>query len=383
MDINNKDHFERGMYIHVPFCKYICKYCDFCKKFTKNFDHSEYIDALISEFRHVYENDSKIDTIYIGGGTPSALNYDQLVRLLVFINDNIDTRNVTEFSFECNPDDIDDKLLTLLQDSGVNRLSIGVQSLNDNILKNVNRNHTVEDVERTITLAGKYFNNISIDLMFNLPGQSIEDIKDSFTFIKRHSDVITHISYYSLILENNTVLGINNFENFSDDEEDEIYKLIQEELKSLGYEQYEISNFCKNSFESKHNMKYWSGSEYYGIGLGASQYICKHRTTNTRSMKRYIENINMKNYEENIVDQEFIDKEEEIKEKIIFNLRTKKGIESDILSILLKEDDPVLEYLIENVSDKRISIRQEYYFISNQIIIEFLERYDDYLVYKQ
>ncbi len=355
---------KQGLYIHIPFCKYICKYCDFCKKYSKSFDNKIYIDSLIKELIMYKEYFENIDSIYIGGGTPTSIDISLLNKLLNFLNENIDMSKVKEFTIEANPDDVDEELTNLLVEKKVNRVSLGVQSLNDEILKEVNREHTKKDVQNAIDILSSKIDNISIDLMFNLPNQNKEDIKDTFSFLRKNSEKIKHVSYYSLILEENTILYNENFKGIDEDIESDIYKLIQKNLEDLFYRQYEISNFAKESYESFHNKKYWELKEYIGVGLSASSYINGKRYTTTRSIKDYLENIKKGQF--SIIYEEIIDEEEDKKEKIIFGLRTKKGIDKDVN---ITKD--LMKYLL--IEDGKISIKKEYFFLSNFIILKILE----------
>lgn len=359
-----------GLYIHIPFCKYICKYCDFCKKFVNTYDHTDYVEALIFEMDFKITDFSQIKTIYIGGGTPSALDEKALILLLNYLSEKINMKNIIEYTFEANPDDIKTKLVKILNINGINRISLGVQTLNDEILKDVGRLHTKQDVVNSLEIIHPIIKNISLDLIFNLPNQTFIDIEDTFNFISKYSNKINHISYYSLILENNTIFKFQEIENFNEDEEDIIYKLIQSKLKTLGYHQYEISNYSKENKESIHNLNYWNGSEYFGIGIGASQYFNKIRSTNTKSIKKYVENINNGFHEQIIFEKENINDKEEVYETIMLCLRTKFGISKKFVEENnLKLDE---EYIEE--TNFCFRIKAKYLFLSNNIIIELLEQ---------
>ncbi len=356
-----------GLYIHIPFCKYICKYCDFCKKYNHSFDNEKYINSLINELEMYSDKFQYIDSIYIGGGTPTSLEFSLLNKLLTYLNNNIDMQKVEEFTIEANPDDINVELVDLLVKKKINRVSLGVQSLNDKILKSVKREHTGEDVQKAIDILSAKIENISIDLIFNLPTQKKGDIEESFSFVKKNENSIKHISYYSLILEENTVLFNEKFEGLNEDKESDMYKFIQKKLLELSYKQYEISNFSKKGYESYHNKKYWELKEYIGVGLSASSYVLKKRYTNTRSMNDYLKYI--KKGELPIIDEEFIDEKENKKEQIIFGLRTKDGISNDI-----ELSDELIKYF--DIEEGKISIKKEYLFLSNWIILEVLELND-------
>lgn len=360
-----------GLYIHIPFCKYICKYCDFCKKYIKNYDTSSYVDSLILNLKMYEDYFYNISTIYIGGGTPSSLPLKDIEKLLKFLNNNINLTEVEEFTIEANPDDISEDLLHILSKYQINRMSLGVQSLNNKILKEIGRDHTKEDVENVINLIPKYIDNLNVDLMFNLPLQNKTDIQLDLDFIEKNQENITHISYYSLILEENTILYNQNFMHFSEDEEDDIYKYIQSKLKVIGYNQYEISNYAKEGFLSRHNMKYWTRGEYIGVGLGASGFLNNQRYTVTRSYQDYISS--SLNGKIELLEEELIDSKEEIEEIIMLGLRTNVGIHKKILiDNNIKVQD---EYFIEQ--GENIIINPKYYFLSNEIILNILEKLDN------
>lgn len=355
---------KKGLYIHIPFCKYICHYCDFCKKHLNVYNKKEYMKLLIKELSLYKKEFHLIDSIYIGGGTPSALNNDELKILLDYLNENININYVKEFTIEINPDDVNEKLIDLLSGSNINRISLGVQSLNNDTLKMVNRNYTKQDVFKAIKLLSSSFDNISVDLMFNLPNQNKNDILESINFLKENKNSIKHVSFYSLILEENTVLYNKNFSNLDEESESEYYKFIQENLLKEGFDQYEISNFAQKGYESYHNKKYWSLEEYIGVGLSASSYLNSYRYTSTRSLKEYENGLLYGN--EYIVEKEFINEKEHLKEQIIFGLRTTKGIKNNI-----KLNSKVKKFL--DVEGENIKIKRENFFLSNQIILDILD----------
>ncbi len=357
-----------GLYIHIPFCKYICTYCDFCKKLIKHYETSKYVDSLIMELNKYKDDFSNIDTIYIGGGTPTALPQNELQRIFDYLNSYINMEQIKEFTIEANPDDIVSyEYVSFLKKANINRISLGVQSINNNILSKINRGHTNENVKQAITLATRQIKNVSIDLMFNLPNQTTAHIEETLNFVSKYKDYIKHISYYSLIFEEDTVLFNSNFENLSPDEESEIYKLIQVRLETLGYTQYEISNYAQDGYESKHNLKYWNLDQYIGVGLGASSFLNKSRFTNTCSYEGYCQGVNTNNH---IVDVEVITPKENLIESIILGLRTTKGIKQDIL--VENKIEISNEYFKEEGS--YVAIKPEFFFISNQIILEILEK---------
>ena len=264
----------RGLYIHIPFCKSICNYCDFTKLVSSNENQEKYINRLLDEIDY-YDNELKnIDTVYIGGGTPNSLPLNLLEKLLIKIKPILEKS--IESSIELNPEFINKDLVNLLTKYKINRVSIGVESFNDTILESINRKHKKADVINSIKLLKENnINNINIDLIYGLPNQRLEDIKNDLNIF--YALNIPHISYYSLILEDKTVFSylIKNkkLELPDDDLVADMYDYISNDLEKNSYKHYEISNYSKAGFESKHNLLYWNQDEYVGVGLGASGFI--------------------------------------------------------------------------------------------------------------
>ncbi len=274
-----------SVYIHIPFCDKICSYCDFIKVFYNEKYIEEYLLALEEEINNNY-NGEKIETIYIGGGTPTSLKISELKKLFnilkIFkLNDNY------EFTVECNIESLTKEKLDLLKKNNVNRLSIGIQTFNEKNLKYLNRFHTKEEVFAKIKYAKDIgFNNINIDLIYALKNETLDDLKKDIDLFLELD--INHISTYSLIIEPHTKLYIYNENNIDDDLDYEMYKYICKKLKENNFIHYEISNFSKRGFESKHNLTYWNNLQYYGFGLGASGFINNIRYTNTKNMNKYL-----------------------------------------------------------------------------------------------
>ena len=283
-----------GLYIHIPFCKAICTYCDFAKEVASSDKQDAYLNALNKEFEYYQDALKNVKTIYIGGGTPSALSDIQLNTLFTIINTYVNTKNVIEYTIEANPNDITLAKANLFKKNGINRVSLGVQTFNEKILKVLNRKHVNEDVYNGLKLLqDAAIHNINIDLIFNLPYQSIDNVKED---LKAATQLpITHISYYSLIVEENTKLyyDIQNKKLTLNDEdiEGEMYETIIDTLTSTHFDQYEISNYAKKGYQSKHNLVYWKNEDYIGIGAGSHGKYLNERYYNTRSVKFYIENV--------------------------------------------------------------------------------------------
>ena len=357
----------KSIYIHIPFCKKICTYCDFCKSFYNKEYVNKYLDSLQKEITSTYKNEC-VETIYIGGGTPSCLDIDELNKLFKIIN-IIDKDNLKEFTIECNIEDIDEEKLKLFKDNHINRISIGLQTTKKEILKTMNRSINIDVLEK-INLVKKYFNNINIDLMYGFINQDINDIDKDIDLIIDLG--ITHISTYSLILEENTKLYINKYSRINDDKDYEIYKYICEKLEENGYIHYEISNFCKKGYESKHNLCYWNNEHYYGFGLGSSGYIDNTRYTNTRSINKYLNN-------EYILDKEYIDLKSNMEYEMILGLRKLEGVNKDKFynkfSKNIEDIFDIIDMKNKNLledKDGYIRIPKDKLYIENSMLINFV-----------
>lgn len=350
-----------SVYIHIPFCENICKYCDFSKMYYNDEIVSKYLISLENEINSNYKSES-LKSLYIGGGTPSSLNkkhLEELFDILSVFNFN----NSYEFTFECNIEDIDKELLIFLKNNRVNRLSIGVQSFNKRILDILGRNYC-DDCFDKINLCKKYFTNINIDLMYGINGESINDLKDD---LDKYLELdIPHISIYSLILEDNTMLKVNNYVELDDDITREMYELITETLKDNGYIHYEISNFSKEGYSSIHNLTYWNNDKYYGFGLGASGYIDNIRYTNTRSINKYLDN-------DYLYDKEIIDKKLDMSYFMILGLRKIKGVSE--LDFYKRYNTKIRDvFNVDNLSykDGYYYIDEDKLFIENSILVDFV-----------
>ena len=311
-------------YVHIPFCTQICYYCDFSKAFIKNQPVDSYLEHLLEEFRSY--DIQKLRTLYIGGGTPTALSAPQLEVLLDGLTKNLDLSVLEELTIEANPGDLDEDKIAVLKDSAVNRVSLGVQTFDDKMLKKIGRSHLEKDIYENIDrlkLVG--FDNISIDLIYALPGQTMAQVKDNVA--KAISLDIPHMSLYSLILENHTVF-MNRMRRgklpLSKEElEAEMFEYIIAELERAGFEHYEISNFSKPEFESRHNLMYWDNAEYYGIGAGASGYVDGVRYKNHGPIRHYLSAVETGNAR---ITEEHLSQKEQMEEEMFLGLRKKSGV---------------------------------------------------------
>ena len=311
-------------YVHIPFCTQICYYCDFSKVFIKNQPVDAYLEHLIQETRS-YEI-GKLRTLYIGGGTPTALSAQQLAYLLTELPKVMDLSEVEEFTIEANPGDLDPDKIAVLKDSQVNRVSLGVQTFDNKMLKKIGRSHQEQDIYDNIRhLKQAGFDNISIDLIYALPGQTMDQVKENVA--KAINLDIPHMSLYSLILENHTVF-MNRMRRGKlplpkEELEAEMFEYIIEELEKAGFEHYEISNFSKPGFESRHNLVYWDNAEYYGLGAGASGYVDGIRYKNHGPIRHYLEAIEAGKAR---ITEEHLTLEEKMEEELFLGLRKKSGV---------------------------------------------------------
>lgn len=318
---------ELGIYIHIPFCVRKCLYCDFVSYAKKENVVEKYIEALQKEILDWKKsnNDVKIKTIYIGGGTPSCIDSKFISKILNLIN----IKNAEEITIEVNPGTVNKEKLYDYKNAGINRLSIGLQSTNNELLKKIGRIHNYEQFLETYKMAREVgFNNINVDLMIGLPGQTMDDLKTSL------EDIINlnpeHISVYSLILEDETPLKKmieNNILKLPEEDlERQMYWYTKDFLKINGYNHYEISNFAKQGFYSKHNMDCWEQKEYIGFGISAHSYIDRKRFGNISNLDNYIKNCIEGGFDKNRIIEEEQDKKDEMKEYMILGLRKINGI---------------------------------------------------------
>lgn len=361
----------KSCYIHIPFCKNICSYCDFCKNYYNEKIVLEYLDALEKEVKENYKKE-KLKTIYIGGGTPSSLTKKALDKLFKITN-NFLLEEIYEFTFECNYEDITDELLSTLKQNKVNRISVGFQTFNERFSHILERKINKRKMIENVNLAKKYFDNINIDLMYAIGNETMDELKgDIEEFIKLD---VPHISTYALILEEHTKLKAKSYKELSDDLQSKMYYMIVDKLKENNYIHYEISNFSKKGYESKHNLTYWNNKLYYGFGAGASGFIDNTRYDNTKSIFNYIKD-KKRVYEEELSINDLM------KDEVMLNLRKTSGINkvdfNDKYNKCVNEafDYSTLKekgFLEEN--EENIYIKEEYLFVSNEIILMFMDNY--------
>tara|TARA_B110000285_G_C15115181_1_gene613627 strand:- start:499 stop:1626 length:1128 start_codon:yes stop_codon:yes gene_type:complete len=316
-----------GIYIHIPFCKKACFYCDF--HFSVSFQQKdEVVASLIKELkeRKNFIGQEEVKTIYFGGGTPSVLNAGNISEILKEAYAQYTVNDNAEITFECNPDDLSKEYLKGLKECGVNRLSIGIQSLNDESLTWMNRSHNVTQALQAIDSAAALgFRDMSIDLIYGIPMLTEDEWRQ--TLKRALAMPINHLSAYSLTLEENTpynkLVQQKKYKKPNDDEASRHFEILLEEIKLAGWENYEVSNFCKAGNYSKHNTAYWQNVKYLGIGPSAHSFDGKSRHWNVRSNKEYIQKIQAG---ESVSESEELNTKDIVNEALLTGLRTKWGV---------------------------------------------------------
>lgn len=351
-----------GIYIHIPFCKQACHYCDF--HFSTNLKfQGEMVDALHKELalQRRYLNDEKIDTIYFGGGTPSLLGAPEIGSILDTINGHFDLTALGEITLEANPDDLTQEKLNALKAVGINRLSIGIQSFDNHILKFLNRAHDATMAANSVYYARESgFENISIDLIYAIPGQ------DNSAWKRNINKAIElrpeHISSYSLTIEEKTVFGkwaLQKKLQVPDDETSASEMItLMEALEGAGYDHYEVSNFARPGYISKHNSSYWKGKRYLGIGPSAHSYDIESRQYNVSNNHLYMQSIRSGNVP---ASREILNREDKINDLILTTLRTSWG--TDLLKLRYEHDYDILAlhgpYLDRLIQGNLASVRND------------------------
>ncbi|MSB16705.1 radical SAM family heme chaperone HemW [Finegoldia magna] len=365
----------KGIYIHIPFCDYKCNYCDF-STMTKQYNRVDEYFRLLQKEITIYKNpNEKIDTIYIGGGTPNLVDSKYIKKIYTLLNKCFDLQ-IKEFTIECNPEFVTKEKIESYKSIGVDRISLGVQSFNDEYNRFLGRGHKVTDVLKSFDIIKHYIDNISIDLIFGFPNQTLESLDNDLNYIRKLAP--NHVSWYNMILEPGTKF-YKDYEdiNRNDDIEYEMYVKICKGLED--YNHYEISNFAKDDFESKHNKIYWKDENYYGFGLSSSGYI---------NQKRYTNEFFYPNYKRKIINEqkpinfsENINLEKREFEFIITNMRLKEGL--DLTEYNRKFDidlyknnknmiDKWIKERLLTLENNHLSFTNQGFFVSNTFFIDIL-----------
>ena len=319
-----------GIYIHIPFCVKKCSYCDFVSFCSDEKTWEQYTNAVVCEIENKkIENPKKVTTIYIGGGTPSLIPENYIVKIINTVKSRFKIEESAEITIEVNPGTVTEKKLVAYKNAGINRISIGLQSAEDRILKLIGRIHNYQTFLSTYNLTRNIgFENINVDLMLAIPTQTKEELLNTLNKVIELKP--NHISLYSLIVEENTeikkALEVGKLEYVDEKVEREMYWKTKRILEKNGYFHYEISNFAKRGFESKHNMDCWNQEEYIGFGIAAHSYINNKRFSNISNLEEYIKNINEENFEKNIELHENQTKQDKMKEYMMIGLRKIGGI---------------------------------------------------------
>ena len=361
-------------YIHIPFCNSICSYCDF----TKLLYHEKwiflYLESLKKEINQNYHQEP-LKTIYIGGGTPTSLN-TQALEFLFNIIDMFQKQDDYEYTVECNIESLTEEKIKIMKQHGVNRISIGIETFHLHHLKNMNRHHTKNQVQEMILTLKQYgFTNINLDFIYALPNETVKEVEED---IKNFLQLdVPHISTYSLIIEPNTIFHIQKIQPIDEDLDYEMYQTICKTLKQHGYEHYEISNFAKPNYTSKHNLTYWNNEKYYGFGLGASGYIDHIRYTNTKNFNKYCNG-------DYITEQIKMTDKMNMENEMILGLRKKEGVNEQQFE---KKYGKIITsvFPIEQLKKKGqlqiengwIKIKEEQIYLSNEILIQLLGEIDE------
>lgn len=342
---------ELSLYIHIPFCKQKCFYCDFPSYASIDYLKSDYVEALCKEIEEKAIK-YKIKSIFIGGGTPSYLETEEIIKILNSIN-KLDLSEDIEFTMECNPGALKEEKLRAMLNGGVNRISMGLQAVQNSLLKDIGRIHSFKQFEENFNLARQIgFKNINVDLMFGLPNQKVEEWKESLETIARMNP--EHISAYSLIIEEGTAFyklwERNKLILPSEEEEREMYVITKNILKNYGYHQYEISNYSKVGSECYHNKVYWKSDEYLGLGSASTSFIDGKRIKNIENVKDYIDKINSG---EDVIDDIYVNTLEDNMEEFVFmGLRMIEGINVNEFN---KRFGVTIEGIYKEVIDKNIN----------------------------
>ena len=373
----------KGIYIHIPFCRKICNYCDFYKMVVSDKFKSEYIDYLIKDIELTFDkyNIQDVNTLYIGGGTPSCLPLNLLEKLFITLLKKVELSKLEEFTIEVNPEDLTNEFVTLIKRYYVSRVSIGVQTFDIRNYSVLGRYTDYEILKHKIELLrNNNINNYSLDLIYAIPNTTLENLEKDIDLILSLKP--NHISTYSLILEEKTILYHqylkHNIEMIDEKIDAKMYELIQKKLLENDYYQYETSNFSLSGYESKHNLIYWNYDEYYGIGAAGSSFVGNKRFTRVSNIKEYYRLLDLK--EEPCDEIEILDQERLIEDYIMLGLRKTKGINVEEFikrfEVSIFDIYPKIKQLIDDdllkFDNNYLYINKKYLYISNFIISKIL-----------
>lgn len=373
-----------GIYIHIPFCNRKCDYCDFVSYSMDRRAQQLYLEALFTEIDQLSQKyqEATFDTIFIGGGTPSIVYEGFIASLARKLYSSFHFSKKIEFTIEVNPASFTREKFFEYAEAGVNRISVGVQCLDEKLLHDNGRIQSVENVVETFKiLSDSQFSNVNGDVMIGLPGQTADSILDTIKFLLKHH--VKHISVYSLQIEKHTLLydklRRGKITPMGEKETIDIYNKVYKQLKKQGFKRYEVSNYCRPGFECNHNMKYWENVDYVGLGVSAHSYVGGYRYFNTKRLDTYIDSLN--SGKPVVYKKEYVTNAERRTERIMLSLRTSKGLDLEAFEREFNEDllkskadriKSLMEHNMIKIEEGFLKIAEDYFYVSNSIIVELI-----------
>ena len=362
-----------SIYIHVPYCKKRCGYCDFNTYTPNELDSNNQISNWVNSVGQELELAGKVlgkrlivDTIFFGGGTPSLLDKDELVNIFNGIKNNFELEKNVEVTLEANPDDVCDEKLSTWLETGINRFSVGMQSSNKKVLQILDRTHELENIEKSVTLFNKYgINNYSFDLIYGTPGETLKEWQESLENVLNLNPA--HISAYSLVIEPGTKMGQDlksgKIEPVNDDLSADKYLLADELFEKNNFQWYEISNWSKSGFESRHNLNYWKNNNWWGFGPGAHSHVEGIRWWNLKLPSQWQKRLEEKNSPAKA--REVLTPEQKMSEELMLSLRLKSGLKSNYFTA--NELNPLLENNLINLIEDKIVLTKKGRLLADQV----------------
>lgn len=373
-----------GLYLHIPFCKSKCAYCDFCSFAYRETEFGAYLDAIKKEIDLVSPSvaDKIIKTIYIGGGTPSYFSAAMLTEIIRHIRKRFVVLSDAEFTIEGNPDSVNENFVKAMRDAGVNRFSLGLQTASDKLLKTVGRPHTFKQFCMAAETIGKRCDNVNVDVMLGLPQQTEKDVTDTLNVVCGY-DFVKHISAYGLILEKGTPLfkavKTKKVTLPDDDAVTDFYDKTAYLLDKNGFARYEVSNFAKKGFECKHNLNYWDWGQYVGIGLAAHSFVGGSRYANTKNFDLYYKRLGQNKLP--VTSKKRITGQEAAFEYVMLNLRKTEGFElndfknrfgDDFLTVYKAQTDYLFSNKMLKQKDGKVFVPPQKIYLLNSVLVEFV-----------
>ncbi len=367
----------KGLYIHIPFCDQICTYCDFAKMVASEEMKVDYLRALVKEIEYFSDLVANIETIYIGGGTPSSLDNNLIEAFLEELKNLVPLDKVKEFTIEVNPNDVCEELLDIFSKYNVSRISMGVQTLNNDLLRFLGRTHTDDTIYKAVEMLKNRKLVYNLDFLYAIPCQLKKNVEFDLDFIEKYQPA--HVSYYSLIVEDKTILNYlinkHRITDFSEDLAREFGEYIDDRLETMGYQKYEFSNYCKEGKKSKHNLLYWNLDEYLGVGLNASSQYNNTRLKNPKKIREYIEGT-----KKHALVMHEIEEFNPKMEMILMGLRKTEGVDLKKYKLKFNQDllvvYPILTKHIDNglleITNSHIRFTKQGAYLSNQVYLDLV-----------